>query len=91
MGYYTSHTLTMKKGSYDLIEQFVNENESAKFAMSENGDCREPCKWYDHETDMRAFSKNTQTQYLSSAEKGKSPEIFGKNIIRMGKCKDAKL
>jgi hypothetical protein len=32
-------------------------NEEANYALDENGDTAEECKWYDHEKHLKEFSK----------------------------------
>lgn len=90
MGYDTSYSLSMKDGSYDLVEQFVEENEYAKYALCSNGDCRESCKWYEHEKDMRKFSKkHPKAIFILSGEGEESGDIWKKYYKngKMQKCK----
>jgi hypothetical protein len=57
MGYYTHHNLSTDSDNYELIEEFREANECARFAIDCSGDCEESCKWYSHEIDLRSFSK----------------------------------
>lgn len=57
MGYYTSYTLSADTGYEHLIEELREENEHANYAIDSNGLTAESTKWYDHQKDMRAFSK----------------------------------
>lgn len=56
MGYYTRHELVVVVGDNSLIEEFRGSCEGASYAISENGDGEESCKWYDHAADMKKFS-----------------------------------
>jgi hypothetical protein len=57
MGYYTRHSLEVSDGNCELIGDFLEDSEDAKWAIESNGDTYDECKWYDHEKDLRAFSK----------------------------------
>ena len=90
MGYYTSHRLTMIEGSYDLIEQFVEENEHAKFALCSNGDCSESCKWYSHQEDMKAFSKKHPEAIFELSGEGEESGDIWKEYYKNGKMQRCK-
>jgi hypothetical protein len=49
MGYYTRYSLEVVKGNASLIAEFVEENEGAAYAIDEDGDSLESCKWYGHD------------------------------------------
>jgi hypothetical protein len=57
MGYYTRYTLTVSSQEEKLIKELREENESAHNAICEKGFTADECKWYDHETDLKTFSK----------------------------------
>ena len=57
MGYYTHHTLEVPYENEGLISVFREECEGAVYAIDDNGYCEESTKWYDHEKDLRKFSK----------------------------------
>ena len=59
MGYYTSYTLSVIEGGDEeqLISEFRKESDGAKYALDEDGDTNESCKWYDSNTDLIKFSK----------------------------------
>jgi len=56
MGYYTRHELEIVEGDNGIISELRDFAEEANYALEENGDAGESCKWYDHEIDMRNFS-----------------------------------
>lgn len=62
MGYYTSHelktSLTNEIEETKIIANFREVCENAKYAISDEGYCEEPIKWYDSEKDLREFSKS---------------------------------
>lgn len=58
MGYATSHKLNVTGvNDTDIIGQLRAENKEARYALLPDGRSNEACNWYDHEKDMRAFSK----------------------------------
>lgn len=75
MGYYTKYNLEVEHiigeptfvDSYGVIESLRNENEEAAYALEEDGECSDSCKWYDHEHDLKEFSK-TWPEFLFKLE-----------------------
>jgi hypothetical protein len=69
MGYYTNYSLAIFKvvkgkaeerenpNSLMLIQELRKKNSHAEFALTESGESREECKWYDHQKDLIRFSK----------------------------------
>ena len=80
----------MKEGSDYLIEQFVEENEHAKYALCSNGDCRESCGWYEHEKDMRSFSKKHPKAIFILSGEGKESGDIWKEYYKNGKMQRSK-
>jgi hypothetical protein len=70
MGYQTEHELTIIEGSNGLIEDLIAECESAGYALKDNGDSAEPCKWYSHENDLKEFSKKHPDALFMLSGKG---------------------
>jgi len=58
MGYYTRYTLEIINGSEDLIEEFRNQNDSARYAIDEFGNTIQECKWYSSNDELIKFSLN---------------------------------
>lgn len=61
MGYYTYFTLTIERAPSEefklqAIAELRADSESAAYALDENGDGVETCKWYNHDDDMIAIS-----------------------------------
>ena len=65
MGYITQYSLTVVRMSdkspisdEDLANIIKNPKYDLLYPLQEDGTCNEPCKWYDHEENMRALSKD---------------------------------
>ena len=60
MGYYTGYSLDLRgnvENHDEIIADLRNSNENADWAIDENGEQQESCKWYEHEVELKAFSK----------------------------------
>jgi len=59
MGYYTHYNLDMDDGerSAEIIEKLRSTNDDAHWAFTSDGSCETEVTWYEHEADMREFSK----------------------------------
>ena len=60
MGYYTMFNLTVHTDKFseeEIIGKFRKENKYAEYCFDENGGAEEEAKWYDHEEDLKEFSK----------------------------------
>jgi len=57
MGYYTSYNLSMIEGDEKLINEFRDFSENAKYAIDEDGECQDSCKWYTSNEELIKFSK----------------------------------
>lgn len=61
MGYVTRFALSAFYAPHEkpeeVIRAFVKANDGAGFCLLENGDTSEPGKWYDHEADLLALSR----------------------------------
>lgn len=85
MGYYTRYQLRIQEGDPNLIVDFREENEHVQYAIDNNGNCQEECKWYDSDKDMEAFSKkHPNTLFLLEGEGEESGDIW-KQYWRNGK------
>ena len=56
MGYYTRHNLSVIDGDQNLIKEFREFSEYAKYAIDDFGRCEESSKWYSHQTELKEFS-----------------------------------
>ena len=58
LGYYSNYQLLIvHKDSDAIMADFRENNEEARVAMDENGETDTPIKWYDHERQLKEFSK----------------------------------
>lgn len=60
MGYTTSYNLTVFKGDLSIskiLESEFYHYEDLEWALDDNGETNEPCKWYNHENDLKEISK----------------------------------
>jgi hypothetical protein len=58
MGYRTCFELHIDaKNEAEIMADLRATNEEANYALDENGDTAEECKWYDHEKHLKEFSK----------------------------------
>jgi len=86
MGYYTKYDLIVLTGEDYLIEEFRGKNEHAKYAFDDGGRCEEGIKWYDHEKDMRKFSKAHPKVLFELFGRGEEFGDFWKKYFQNGKC-----
>lgn len=90
MGYYTSHELKVLSGNSDLITQFREENDSAKYALDSQGGTSESCKWYDSDTDLMEFSKKHPAELFELSGEGEESGDLWKLYVKNGKSKKVK-
>lgn len=90
MGYYTNYSLeTDSQENKNIIEEFREIDGNAKYAIDANGDCQEWTKWYDHEEDLKNFSKNyPDVIFILSGEGEESGDIW-KKYFKNGKMQVA--
>lgn len=75
MGYYTRHSIQVIEGDHALIGMLLKEITYQPF--NEDGECEDGCKWYDHEIEMRAFSKkHSEALFLLSGEGEEYPDVW---------------
>ena len=89
MGYYTAYNLVIQNGDDSLIETFRKENENANYALNEDGDTLEYCKWYNHEEDLKNFSaKYPEVVFILEGDGEESGDMW-KKYFQNGKCQTA--
>jgi len=61
MGYYTDFRLEVLETEESEVEEIIDhlrkDSSSAKYAIDDYGDYLEESKWYDHDKEMKEFSK----------------------------------
>lgn len=90
MGYYTSYKLTSKP---DVLAQVHHEESYTDvgtsgdycFSLEEDGSTYGPCKWYDHEDDMREISKRHQGVVFKLSGEGEEPSDLWVKYFKNGK------
>lgn len=90
MGYYTSHELTVIHGDSELISELREDSEGANYAIDDNGDTNESCKWYEHERDLRSFSsKHSGVLFMLSGEGEEAGDLWHEYYKdgKMQRCK----
>lgn len=57
MGYYTEYILRILNSSEfkNIIKHFRETNEEANYALDEEGEAQESCKWYNSDKDLKNF------------------------------------
>lgn len=76
--------------SEEIISQLRAENENARYALDEDGSAQETCKWYEHETELKSFSKK-HPQWLFILEgSGEESDDMWKKYFLNGKVQVAK-
>lgn len=90
MGYYTRHELEVIEGDNDLVAKLVNESEEARYAIDENGESEESCKWYSHERDLREFSKKHPEALFRLSGEGEEARDIWEEYYRDGKMQKCK-
>lgn len=82
MGYYTRYELDVEEGDDSVIPEFRKEYQEAAFALGEDGEGGDDCKWYSHEKDLREFSKkhpDTVFCLYGKGEEGDEWNLYIKN------------
>jgi hypothetical protein len=93
MGYYTRYNLSVDAPNYndmEIIEQFRKENEYAAHALEEDGSCADECKWYDHEKELKAFSKKHPNLVFTLKGEGEESGDMWYKYFKGGKMQRAK-
>jgi len=97
MGYYTCFTLETKTSDNlgehpdraSIIERLRSENESAEYALDENGETHSDAKWYEHENDLREFSKLYPDVLFELYGDGENSDDFWYEYFKDGKMQYA--
>lgn len=85
MGYNTKYELEIIEGDRTLISKLRNENKNAEFAIDENGECNESCKWYEYRNEMIKFSEKNKGTLLKLIGKGEEAGDIWAEYYRDGK------
>jgi hypothetical protein len=90
MGYYTSYSLKVYEGERTIQEILAELIETGEFeyldyALDEDGDSLEPCKWYDHEADLIEISKRYPDIVFVLKGEGEEPGDLWYKYFKNGK------
>lgn len=85
MGYYTQYTLKVTPFDENLIPTLRSVNKEANFAIDDNGETAEECKWYDHKNDLKRFSKNYPMTLFELSGIGEENGDMWKMYVKGGK------
>ena len=85
MGYYTRFELEVVSDEGNLIEQFRESCEDAKYAIEDDGAMYDATKWYDCDEDLKHFSrKHPDALFILSGE-GEDNDDIWKAYFRNGR------
>lgn len=91
MGYYTAYELSIIEGDpKGIVENLIEQNEDAGDAIDENGNYIEECKWYDHDIDMKDFSKQYPHHLFCLKGKGEEQADLWKTYYKNGKSQECR-
>ena len=90
MGYYTSHYLKVIDGDEMLIQALRKECDGAEYALDDDGESRESCKWYDHEKDIKSFSKKHPETLFELEGQGEDSGDMWKKYFKNGKMQNCR-
>lgn len=87
MGYNTYYDLKIKDcvRINTIIEELSDENDDAAYALDENGNTEMPCKWYDHDEDLKEFSKKYPELLFILNVEGEEPGDIWREYFKNGK------
>lgn len=97
MGYYTCHCLEVKTAdnlgphpnALAILAQFRRTNENAAYALDAEGSTESDAKWYDHDTELKEFSRSYPDALFVLYGDGESGEDFWYSYFRDGKVQNA--
>ncbi|WP_339273795.1 hypothetical protein MKY59_21615 [Paenibacillus sp. FSL W8-0426] len=84
MGYYTDYKLSFTPKSAE-IKSAIEDDENLAFAVGEQSDS---CKWYEHEEDMRAFSKRFPDVLFELTGEGEESGDLWRKYFKNGKMQN---
>lgn len=90
MGYYTSHKLEIIKGDNELISILRGYEKEVAYALYDNGETADSCKWYDHENDLRRFSIMHPEALFKLSGEGEEPGDIWIEYYQNGKMQQCK-
>lgn len=90
MGYYTNFRIeVIARDSRDIISALRDYSDNASYALTESGGCSDQLKWYDHEVDMKTFSKRYPDVVFSLYGEGEESGDIWCKYFKNGKYQNA--
>lgn len=75
---------------YEIIDELRKSGENAEYALDEDGGSNGELKWYDHDKDLRSFSKKHPDWMFSLSGEGEDNEDIWKKYFRDGYMQEAR-
>ena len=89
MGYYTEYNLKIEGCDFEkateVIEELRESSDGAEYALNEVGESAENCKWYDHQKDLKEFSKKYPDLVFELNGEGEESGDIWKKYFQNGK------
>jgi hypothetical protein len=85
MGNYTAYKLLIKPYKDDVIAALRQDSEEAAYALTDDGSTSESCKWYEHEADLKRFSKRYPDTLFTLLGSGEEPGDIWRLYVKNGK------
>lgn len=95
MGYYSYFTMSVIEGAthdegLEIINEFREENEYANLALGEDGYPDGHMKWYDHEEELKEFSKKHPDKLFQLSVEGEENGDMSEKYFKNGKMQVCK-
>lgn len=91
MGYYTAYKLEIEDDDDNqIIGRLREENEEASYALDENGDAEESCKWYEHNEDLIEFSTRFPEHLFTLHGEGEEAGDLWRAYFKNGKSEECR-
>jgi hypothetical protein len=96
MGYYTNFTLSIVDGNDDVADEEIisklveNEESNACAALNKDGSWADSAKWYNHEDDLREFSKLFPDKLFLLEGEGEESGDLWKKYFKNGKMQEVR-
>ena len=83
-------TTSRELSADEVIAELRSGNEYAQYAFDESGNAEENCKWYDHDSDLKEFSKKYPTWLFTLSGEGEEAGDMWRKYYLNGRCQEAK-
>ncbi|MGG1641835.1 hypothetical protein ACIFQM_11175 [Paenibacillus sp. NRS-1782] len=84
MGYSTDYSVELTPDLPE-VRQAIEDEDDLAFAI---GECADSCKWYEHEADMRVFSKRFPDVLFQLSGDGEEAGDIWRKYFRNGKMQN---